>query len=63
MKLYTVGFTQKSAEEFFEILKKNNIGVLLDIRLNNKSQLAGFAKGKDLKYFIIIPAEYSHCRW
>ena len=51
MKLYTIGFTQKSAETFFSLIKKNNIEVLIDIRLNNKSQLAGFAKGEDLKFF------------
>ena len=52
MKLYTIGFTQKSAETFFSLIKKNNIEVLIDIRLNNKSQLAGFAKGEDLKFFL-----------
>lgn len=52
MKLYTIGFTQKTAEEFFEGLKRNNISTLVDVRLNNKSQLAGFAKGRDLKYFL-----------
>jgi uncharacterized protein (DUF488 family) len=52
MKIYTIGFTQKSAEEFFNILKDNQIEQLVDIRLNNKSQLAGFTKMKDLKYFL-----------
>lgn len=52
MKLYTIGFTQKSAEEFFEGLKGKDISTLIDVRLNNKSQLAGFAKGRDLKYFL-----------
>lgn len=52
MKIYTIGFTQKTAEEFFEGLKDKGITKLIDIRLNNKSQLAGFAKGKDLKYFL-----------
>ena len=51
MKLYTIGFTQKSAREFFNKIKNNNIDLLIDIRLNNVSQLAGFAKGKDLEYF------------
>lgn len=52
MIIYTIGFTQKTAEVFFESLKDKGISTLIDIRLNNKSQLAGFAKGKDLKYFL-----------
>jgi uncharacterized protein (DUF488 family) len=61
-KLYTIGFTQKSAEEFFEILKENEISTLIDIRLSNQSQLAGFTKGRDLPYFIkeICGAGYLH---
>ena len=51
MKLFTIGFTQKTAQEFFEKLKENNVELLLDIRLNNASQLAGFAKDKDLQFF------------
>lgn len=60
--LYTIGFTQKSAEHFFELLKKNQISNLVDIRINNASQLAGFAKGKDLQYFVkqICNASYEH---
>lgn len=63
MNLYTIGFTKKSAKEFFQLLQKNNIDLLLDIRLNNKSQLSGFAKGKDLEYFldIICNCKYKHC--
>jgi len=62
MLLCTVGFTQKSAEEFFSLLKENGIAVLLDIRLNNASQLAGFTKGKDLAYFLreICACRYVH---
>ena len=52
MTIYTIGFTKKTAEEFFELIKRNNIQSLIDVRLNNKSQLAGFAKGKDLNYFL-----------
>ena len=52
MNLYTIGFTKKSARQFFEILKAHNIDLLLDVRLNNKSQLAGFTKGEDLSYFL-----------
>lgn len=63
MTIYTIGFTQKPAKEFFELIKKNNINILLDIRLNNKSQLAGFTKGEDLRYFLseICQCEYKHC--
>jgi len=52
MNLYTIGFTKKSASQFFEILKAHDIDLLLDIRLNNKSQLAGFTKSEDLSYFL-----------
>ncbi|MBW2090274.1 MAG: DUF488 domain-containing protein [Deltaproteobacteria bacterium] len=54
MNLYTIGFSQKSAEEFFKILKSNNVTRLIDIRLNNKSQLAGFTNVKHLPYFLKI---------
>ena len=62
MKLFTIGFTQKTAREFFNKIKNNNIDLLIDIRLNNVSQLAGFAKGKDLEYFLkeICDCEYAH---
>ncbi len=62
MKIYTIGFTQKSAREFFNKVKINKIELLLDIRLNNISQLAGFAKGKDLEYFLneICNCKYIH---
>jgi uncharacterized protein (DUF488 family) len=52
MKLYTIGFTKKTASQFFELLKANHIHLLLDVRLNNRSQLAGFTKGEDLAYFL-----------
>lgn len=52
MIIYTIGFTKKTAEDFFELLNKYDIEALIDVRINNKSQLAGFAKGKDLKYFL-----------
>ncbi len=62
MEIYSIGFTQKSASEFFETLKAHKIERLLDVRLNNTSQLAGFAKQADLKYFLkaICGAEYDH---
>lgn len=52
MKIYTIGFTKKTAKEFFQILKDNQIEQLVDIRLNNTSQLAGFTKKRDLEYFL-----------
>ncbi|AEB10006.1 DUF488 domain-containing protein [Desulfobacca acetoxidans] len=62
MEIYTIGFTKKSAEEFFEILKQNGIKCLIDVRLHNQSQLAGFAKRNDLKYFLreLCGTEYQH---
>ena len=52
MKIFTIGFTKKSAEEFFEKLRAARVRRVLDVRLNNSSQLAGFAKGRDLKYLL-----------
>lgn len=62
MTIFTVGFTQKSAEKFFGLIKDNSIELLLDIRLNNKSQLAGFTKSDDLSYFLreIAGCKYLH---
>lgn len=62
MEIYTIGFTQKSARQFFELLKSHGIGRLLDVRLNNVSQLAGFSKRDDLAYFLreLVGAEYEH---
>lgn len=51
MKLFTIGFTKTSAQHFFDRLKKSGAKNLIDVRLNNVSQLAGFAKRDDLKYF------------
>ena len=52
MNIFTIGFSQKTAEEFFALLTENNVKKLIDIRLNNKSQLAGFANAKHLPYFL-----------
>lgn len=62
MKIYTIGFTKKTAEDFFYILKKNSVKRLYDVRLNNASQLAGFTKGKDLQFFTkaILNIPYEH---
>ena len=62
MKTYTIGFTQKDARHFFTLIKQNQIARIIDVRLNNVSQLAGFAKRDDLKYFLseICGSEYIH---
>jgi uncharacterized protein (DUF488 family) len=52
MSLFTIGFTQRSAENFFETLKSAGVKKLIDIRINKSSQLSGFAKGSDLPYFL-----------
>jgi len=53
MELFTVGYAKKSAEEFFGLLKAEKIEVLIDVRLYNSSQLAGFTKKRDLEYFLL----------
>lgn len=62
MEVYSIGFTKKKAEEFFGRLKEAKIARLIDVRLNNSSQLAAFAKRDDLPYFLreICSAEYIH---
>ena len=62
MEIYSIGFTQKSAGEFFDLLSSHGIRRLLDVRLNNVSQLAGFSKRDDLAYFLreIVGADYRH---
>lgn len=62
MEVYSIGFTKKKAEEFFGLLKGAKITRLIDVRLNNSSQLAAFAKRDDLQYFLreICGAEYVH---
>jgi uncharacterized protein (DUF488 family) len=63
MKLYTMGFTQKTAREFFELLRTNGVRRLVDIRVNPSGQLSGFAKQEDLPYFLCELAdgcEYLH---
>jgi uncharacterized protein (DUF488 family) len=52
IKVFTIGFTKKNAEYFFEKLKKAEVKQIIDVRLNNVSQLAGFAKRDDLRYFL-----------
>ena len=62
MEIYSIGFTQKSAAQFFGTLKSAGIRRLMDVRLNNTSQLAAFAKRDDLAYFLktICDTEYHH---
>jgi uncharacterized protein (DUF488 family) len=62
MKLFTIGFTKTSAEKFFSRLSDAGVKKLVDVRLNNVSQLAGFAKKDDLRFFArsICGAEYEH---
>jgi uncharacterized protein (DUF488 family) len=52
MKLFTIGFTETSAEDFFGRLMRSGVKTVVDVRLNNTSQLAGFAKARDLAYFL-----------
>ncbi len=62
IKIYTIGFTKKNAKTFFTLLKDNKVKTLIDVRLNNISQLAGFTKQDDLKYFLkeLCKIEYYH---
>ena len=62
MRVYTIGFTKKSAAEFFDLLRKSGAKRLVDVRLSNVSQLSGFAKKDDLEYFLdkICRMKYHH---
>jgi uncharacterized protein (DUF488 family) len=62
MEVYTIGFTKKKAAEFFGTLRRVGIKRLLDVRLNNSSQLSGFSKQDDLAFFLkeLCAAEYVH---
>ncbi|HUX11469.1 MAG TPA: DUF488 domain-containing protein [Spirochaetia bacterium] len=62
MKLYTIGFTKKSARDFFEKLRQSGTGRVVDVRLNNVSQLSGFAKKDDLAYLLkaVCGIDYVH---
>jgi uncharacterized protein (DUF488 family) len=62
MKVFTIGFTKKSAQRFFELLRGSDTKRVVDVRLNNISQLAGFTKKEDLAYFLkeIGGIEYIH---
>jgi uncharacterized protein (DUF488 family) len=62
VEIYTIGFTQTTAERFFGRLADAGVQRLVDVRLNNTSQLAGFAKAADLPYFLreLVGATYEH---
>ena len=62
MKIFTIGFTKKSARDFFGKLRRPEIRRLVDVRLNNVSQLAGFTKKDDLRFFTeaVCGIEYLH---
>lgn len=62
IKLFTIGFTKKKAEQFFSLIQESGVKRIVDIRLNNVSQLAGFAKRDDLRYFLkaICNIDYVH---
>jgi uncharacterized protein (DUF488 family) len=62
IELFTIGFTRKSAEVFFTRLREAGARTLIDVRLNNSSQLAGFTKKEDLRFFLksIAGIEYVH---
>lgn len=51
-KMFTIGFTKKKAADFFNLLIENDVKLVVDIRLNNTSQLAAFAKFPDIEYFL-----------
>jgi uncharacterized protein (DUF488 family) len=58
MKLYTIGFTKKTAQRFFELLDQHQVECLVDIRLHPDGQLAGFTRQQDLRYFL---TQLIHC--
>ena len=62
MRIFTIGFTKRSAESFFETLRASGAKNVIDVRLNNVSQLAGFTKKQDLKYFLrtVCDIGYEH---
>ena len=60
--IFTIGFTQTTAKGFFDRLLRSGVKKVIDVRLHNTSQLAGFAKADDLAYFlkVIGNIEYVH---
>lgn len=62
IKIYTIGFTKKNARQFFGLIQKSGVKRVLDTRLNNVSQLAGFTKKDDLSFFLekVAGVSYDH---
>ena len=62
MNVFTIGFTEKTAKRFFELIRSSGVKRVVDVRLNNTGQLAGFSKQADLAYFLreICQVEYIH---
>ena len=62
VQIFTIGFTKTTAEHFFGRLKESKSRKLVDVRLNNVSQLAGFAKRDDLRFFArsLCSMDYVH---
>ena len=60
--VFTIGVAGKSAEQFFNTLRQNNVRKIMDVRLFNRSQLAGFTKQDDLRFFLkaILDVGYEH---
>src|SRR5580692_9677985 len=61
MRIFTIGFTKKPAKEFFGTLQSAGVARLIDVRLNNTSQLAGFTKRDDLKFFVETICGIGYC--
>ena len=61
-RIFTIGYAGKNARQFFTILKQTSIRKVIDVRLCNTSQLAGFTRRQDIEYFLqtIVGAEYIH---
>jgi len=62
MNVFTIGFTEKTAKRFFELIRSSGVKRVVDVRLNNTGQLAGFSKQSDLAYFLreLCQVEYIH---
>lgn len=62
INIFTIGFTKKTAKQFFLSLNENNVNLVVDVRLNNSSQLAGFSKYPDIEFFLdrICNIKYLH---
>ena len=62
--IYTIGSAGKTAQQFFSLLKANRVRRIIDVRLWNRSQLAGFAKQGDLRFFLteLLGCDYVHAR-